>query len=239
MPRYEFQVESRVRENFTHGLVGEVMPMRKLFKRRGFTLIELLVVISIIAILASLLLPVLSNAKRQAKSMACLNNLRQWGVATILYGDSFNSYYFPSKPSSYDGLYARNWNHCDGWIRGNFLPNISSAEYYSGNSINGCPEHSSEVCYTDATRVILWRYYSYGISYSLSPSTAKYKIGLLKKPADIIHITDIQDKLAAAGYNFSLTPERIGYVHSGGVNCLFADGHVGGKKTFSISDFTP
>lgn len=93
-------------------------------KRRGFTLIELLVVISIIAVLASLIAPAVQSARRAARKLECLNNIRQVGLAFQTVASSNGN--LPSITTNVPANNGAGYIYGAGWPL-NLLPALDNA----------------------------------------------------------------------------------------------------------------
>ncbi len=129
---------------------------------RGFTLIELLVVIAIIAILASLLLPALAQAKARAKRMLCLNDIHQQGIALVVYANDYKDNF----PDNAGGDWA--WDMPVG---------VSQILTNNGATQNVWYDPGTQPTFTDQDNQALWDY-SAGyrvVGYALTlPGTASY-----------------------------------------------------------------
>ena len=133
------------------GLTGGVKA-----RQRAFTLIELLVVIAIIAILAALLLPALSRAKAKAKTIQCLNNMRQLQLCWHMYCDD-NIDYLPPNGTQVT-LGASSWINGNGQVDTTpvFIEAGLLYPYNKSDAIYACPANQRRLPITSPGEAIYW-----------------------------------------------------------------------------------
>lgn len=203
---------------------------------RGFTLIELLVVITIIAILASLLLPVLASVQRKANLTKAMSNMRQVGTAFQLYANE-NSYTLPGRQADSPSTTSPKWPALLAGTDGSGTPNLTTN--YVGdvhvyiapgdNTIN--PNRPDLFAYLteNTTNNTSWIMNGYNDLGALSNPSVQVRTVAFTSPSDTV-LLGTQNAGAANFYMDFIEGDNTQVLnlsmYNGGSPYLFADGSV-------------
>ena len=183
-----------------------------MWDRNCFTIIELLVVIAIIAILAALLLPSLNMAREKARSINCLGNMKQIGLAFGMYMDDHRV--FPPE-CYYDGsLYYFYTTYLSTVINQNLNVNSHDRMAFLDMRVFRCD------CYKGTTPS-----YSYGMNHYLS-SAKSTDVNYATRPSSIMLLGEGSPSRGSSWQTLSLTDHIDIFRHQKTSNVFFLSGHA-------------